>query len=93
MMRDPHADYRRCAMPQCESCIAYRAGAELGGEVGRERLEAELLARLAGPPHPAICGCTPCKLVLAVKVRLAQEPPLWTRPRGLRKPPVHLNGW
>ena len=93
MERDPHADFRRCAAPDCESCLAYRAGASLGVEVGRERLEAEIRARLAGPPHPVICGCAPCKLVLTVKVRLAQEPPLWTRPKLPRKPPVHLNGW
>ena len=83
MDRDPHADYRRCAMPECESCLAYRAGFELG----RGRLEAELLARLAGPPHPAIRGCAPCKLALAVKVRLAEAPPLMDPAQDSAKTP------
>ena len=94
MERDPHADFRRCRRPGLRKLSSLPRGApSLGVEVGRERLEAEIRARLAGPPHPVICGCAPCKLVLTVKVRLAQEPPLWTRPKLPRKPPVHLNGW
>ena len=77
-------------MPECESCIAYRAGAELGAEVGRERLEAELLARLAGPPHPAICGCAPCKLALAVKVPAQGIEKTAGAPERLAKPAVRL---